>query len=127
MASAIRRQRQQDVGKWTLDAFGPGDYTPRVRALKLMEEAAEAAQAAGVSHHEAILRVAHVYTKPVGDLAKEIGGVGITLLALAEAAGVDADGAEEEDFMRILSKPLSYWQDRNAAKKADRQKAGLTQ
>lgn len=127
MASAIRQQRQQDVGAWTLEAFGPEDYTPPVRARKLLEEAAEAAQAAGVTEEQALARVKHVYSRPIGDLADEVGGVGVTLLALAEAVGVNADLQEEEAFMRVLAKPVEYWRARNKQKRLERQAAGLDQ
>jgi NTP pyrophosphatase (non-canonical NTP hydrolase) len=125
MASAIRQQRQISVGEWTREAFGPEDFTPQVRARKLLEETAEAAQAAGVPEEQAVARLRHVYSRPVGDLAKEIGGVGITLLALAECAGINADREEERDLEYILSKPMTYWMERNATKKAERIAAGM--
>lgn len=57
-----------------------------------------------------------VFSRPVGLLEREIGGVSITLLALAAAAGVSADKCEREEFVRILSKPVDYFTERNKAK-----------
>ena len=60
--------------------------------------------------------VDHIYDRPAGTLFQEIGGSGITLLALAHAAGVNADAAEIAEFQRILAKPLSHFTARNQAK-----------
>ncbi len=51
-----------------------------------------------------------------GDLRQELGGVGVTTLALAAAAGVDADCCELSEVHRVLSKPLEHFTARNAAK-----------
>ena len=60
----------------------------------------------------------HVYAKAVGELGQEVGGLGVTLLALAEAAGISADAAELREIERVRSKPLAGFSARNAAKKA---------
>ena len=62
--------------------------------------------------------VDYVFARPVGNLAQEIGGVGITLLALAQAATIDADAEEQREFERVLAKPLEHFAARNAAKNA---------
>jgi hypothetical protein len=46
-------------------------------------------------------------------------------LALAECAGINADREEERDLEYILSKPMTYWMERNATKKAERIAAGM--
>lgn len=60
--------------------------------------------------------VEFVFGRPVGDLAQEIGGVGVTTLALANAAGYNADKCEEDEVQRILAKPRSHFTARNQAK-----------
>lgn len=62
--------------------------------------------------------VDHVFALPVGDLAQEIGGVGVTLLALSQAAGISADTSEYAEFARVLAKPLEHFKARNEAKNA---------
>lgn len=73
------------------------------RPLRLLEEATEAAQAAGVGHAQAGSLLDHVYGRPVGDVAHEIGACGIALLALAESVGIDADVAEVIEGRRVMS------------------------
>ncbi|QHJ00074.1 hypothetical protein GT347_20080 [Xylophilus rhododendri] len=65
------------------------------------EEAIEVAQAAAMSEQEAHQRVAHTYSRPVGELAKEIGSVVATLGALAQAKGIDMIAMAEADVAHI--------------------------
>ncbi len=60
--------------------------------------------------------VDYVYAKEPGSLAQEIGGCSITLLALAHAGGVSADGEEVREMKRVLAKPLAHFAARNKAK-----------
>lgn len=118
--TATRRlDRQSSVHKWCREAFGD-DHAKSIeqRGIRLAEEAIEAAQAAGCNREMVHRLVDHVFDRPVGDLAQEIGGVGVTLLALAQAATIDADAEEIREFARVLSKPLSHFAARNAAKNA---------
>lgn len=114
-----RNARQTAVHAWCRAAFGD-DHAQSVkqRAVRMVEEAIEAAQAAGVSKHMLRNLVEHIYSKPPGELSQEIGGVGVTILALAQAAGVSADELEQKEFDRVLSKPLSHFAARNEAKNA---------
>jgi NTP pyrophosphatase (non-canonical NTP hydrolase) len=118
-ASGSRNQRQADTHAWCVAAFGDHDARsiPQ-RGLRLVEEAIETAQACGCDPAMLHRLIDHVYAKPVGDLAKELGGLGVTLLALAEAAGVSADEAEKHEIERVRAKPLSHFAARNAAKAA---------
>lgn len=121
--TSTRSARQHRVNAWCAEAFG-SDHAASVpeRALRLIEEAVEAAQAAGINSVMAHRLVDHVYSRPAGELEQELGGVGLTLLALASAAGMDADHAEQQELNRVLSKPASHFTARNAAKIA----AGLS-
>lgn len=117
--SGSRDQRQADTHAWCVAAFGDHDARsiPQ-RGLRLIEEAIETAQACGCDPAMLHRLIDHVYAKPVGDLAKELGGLGVTLLSLAEAAGVSADEAEKQEIERVRAKPLSHFAARNAAKAA---------
>lgn len=112
-----RNQRQRDVGVFVAKAFGVASVAcvPQ-RGLRFLEEATETAQAAGVPREIALQLVDFVYGRPVGELGQELGGVGVTLLALAYAAGLSADDCEAAEFARVQSKPLSHWAARNQAK-----------
>lgn len=92
------------------------------RGMRLLEEAIEAFQAAGGAPAIAHKLVDHVFARPVGELAQELGGVGVTTLALAHAAGINADAAELAEVERILGKPLDFFRARHAQKVA----AGFT-
>lgn len=117
--SVDRDLRQADVHRWCVAAFGDHDARsiPQ-RGLRLVEEAIETAQACGCDAAMLYRLVDHIYAKPVGELGQELGGLGVTLLALAEAAGLSADAAEVAEIERVKSKPLEHFAARNAAKKA---------
>lgn len=114
-----RDVRQRTVSRWCAACFGRDEATsvPQ-RGMRLVEEAIEAAQAAGVPRDKVLQMVDHVYGREPGELHQELGGVGVTLLALAEAAQLSADECEARELERVLSKPTSYYAERNAAKNA---------
>lgn len=58
----------------------------------------------------------HVFSKEAGEIGQELGGVGVTVLALAHAAGIDADAEEQREIARVRSKPLQWFWERNRAK-----------
>lgn len=124
----MRFERQQEVVKWAINAFGHEEATSiKQRGLRYAEESIEVAQAAGIEREKLHELVDYIYNKDIGDLRSEIGGAGIVLLALADAAGVSADEEEERELNRILSKPVEYWRKRNAVKNEAGFSAKLTQ
>ena len=114
---AHRGRRQTQVGAWCAAAFGR-DHAASIpqRGVRLLEEAIEAAQAAGAERAMAHKLVDYVFDRPVGELSQELGGVGVTLLALAEAADLSAEGCECSEIARVLAKPLSHFAARNQSK-----------
>ena len=114
-----RDARQTAIAEWCVAAFGESHAAsiPQ-RGIRLVEESLEAAQAAGCDRAMVHKLVDYVYDRPVGDLFQELGGVSVTLLALAAAAGLSADQAESVEIQRVLSKALAYFTERNAAKNA---------
>jgi len=118
-AAGSRLDRQGKVHGWCRAAFGD-DHAQSVkqRGVRMAEEAIEAAQACNVDPAMLHKLIDHIYSKPVGNLPQEIGGVGVTLLALAQAATIDADAEEVREFERVLSIPLAHFAARNAAKNA---------
>jgi NTP pyrophosphatase (non-canonical NTP hydrolase) len=117
--TGLRSARQAQVFNWCVAAFGEAHaLSLRQRGLRLAEEAIEAAQACEVDLEQLINLVRFVYTRPVGDLAQELGGIGVTVLALAAAANLDADGEEAREVTRVLAKDLAHFHARNAAKNA---------
>jgi hypothetical protein len=112
-----RHERQQRVAAWAGEAFGIEQATslPQ-RGIRLFEESTETLQAAGGSRAMAHKLVDHVFDRPVGDLRQELGGVAVTLLALAAAAGLSAEEAEVAEVERVLAKPFEHFARRNAEK-----------
>lgn len=114
-----REFRQKLVGAWCAAAFGIQHASSvKQRAVRLLEEAIELYQAAEGDPAMAYLMLDFVFGRPAGTVAQELGGVGLTVLALAEAAGLSADAEEERELLRVKSKPLAHFHARNAAKNA---------
>lgn len=114
-----RDQRQEMIARWAQSAFGREEATglPQ-RGLRLLEEAIEAFQACGGDEAIAHKLVAFVFARPPGTVGQELGGVAVTVLALAAAAGLSADEEECREIHRVLSKPLREFTERNANKNA---------
>lgn len=117
--SLPRDRRQEMIASWAEMAFGREEATglPQ-RGLRLLEEAIEAFQACGGDAAIAHKLVSFVFERPPGEVGQELGGVAVCVLALAAAAGVDADEEEAREIHRVLSKPLGEFTQRNASKNA---------
>lgn len=110
--------RQARVLAWAVENFGPVARNRDERAARLAEEAIEVAQAEGVPL-EIVKRIAErVYSRPAGALGQEIGGLTITLDALAENAGLDAQAEGDRELARILALPKDWWTRKHAEKVA---------
>lgn len=114
-----RNQRQELLARWAEQAFGRDEAASvSQRGLRLLEEAIEAFQACGGDEAIAHKLVSFVFARPVGALSQELGGVAVTTLALAAAAGLSADEEECREICRVLSMPLHKLAQRNASKNA---------
>lgn len=114
-----RLVRQIKVANWVEEAFGLQQArSVEYRGLRFVEEAIELAQSCDCKLETLHQLIDHIYSRPKGDLRQELGGVGLTLLALANAAGMSADAAEQEELERVLSKPLEMFKKRNEEKQA---------
>src|SRR5580765_5431162 len=91
--------------KWSKLVFKDkfGLLTPRVRTMRLLEEALELAQAEGVTGPEASIILNQVYDKPIGDPYKELGGVLITAATYAGVARFNLEEAFYDEFERIMN------------------------
>ncbi len=118
-ACMSRDDRQTVVGKWCAAAFG-ADHASSLpqRGVRLLEEAIELYQAAGGTPAMAHRLVDFIFDRPAGTVPQEMGGVAVTLLALANAAGQSADAEEVREIARVLAKPVSHFTARNDAKNA---------
>lgn len=77
--------------------------TPKVRAMRLLEEALELAQAEDVTDKESTIILNQVYGKDKGDPRKELGGVLVCVAAYAGIKQYDLDNVFFDEFERIMS------------------------
>lgn len=91
---------QLRVRDWVaLALYGQTDV--KTRAARFLEEAAEAAQAAGLHREDAALVLEQVYQREPGHLPQELGGSMTTLCALAVVAGLDLEEASLREMARV--------------------------
>lgn len=112
-----RQQRQVEILQWANATFGTAtaDNTGE-RNRRFAEESIELVQALGLDKQVLHDIIDHVYAKPDGDIAQEIGQVGVSLLGLSEHLGIRADDEERKEFDRIQSLPSEHWQARQNSK-----------
>lgn len=111
------RHLQMLASAWAIRAFGASHVVNRrLRALRLLEEAIELAQAEGVSLELAKHSVDVVYSRPVGQANTEFGGVMMTAAVYAETTGMQMDDALMVELNRVLTKPLEHFHQRNQDK-----------
>lgn len=109
----------QKVLAWAVSVFGPVATDRRERAIRLVEEAVEVAQAEGVPL-EVLERVARrCYSRPVGNVADEVGAVVLTLEALAANIGVDLEEAGDRELARVTALDPVFLAGRHQAKIAE--------
>ena len=79
---------QSRVLAWMTRCFQRSDaFTSEQRSFRFVEEALELAQATGTTKEDVLRLVDYVYERPMGAPQQEIGGVSVTLAALATALG----------------------------------------
>lgn len=94
---------QNAVNRWMRDCFvTPDAMTLEQRAFRFGEEANELLQASGISREDAHRLVDYVYDREIGAIEQEIGGVGVTLLGVAEVANITAQVAIERELHRCI-------------------------
>lgn len=108
--------QQSDLLKWMADTFGDTAYNMNERAARLVEEAIECAQAAGLSPYMVDKILLRVYSRPAGELRQEIGGCAITLATLAEVADFNAQHELQREFRRVTAIDPGYFRAKHAAK-----------
>ena len=93
---------QQRVHPWMLECFGPEiSFEADERNRRFFEEAVELVQANGMSREHAHWMVDYVFSRAVGEVPAEVGGVVVTLAALCTAKGVNLEATFEAEVERI--------------------------
>lgn len=89
------------VSKWVEACFGKQIATNRPeRNHRFLEEALELVQSCGCTSEEVLKLVDYVYSRPAGEKVQELGGVLITLSALAHAHELSMEDAAEGELER---------------------------
>lgn len=98
---------QDRVANWMQVCFGPKISADQLeRGDRFIEEAIEMVQAAGYSRERIHLLIEYVYSRPVGELKQEVGGVMVTLGAFCQAHGIDMQVEGEREIYRIESQEM---------------------
>lgn len=107
------RFMQEVIYQWVRRCFGGAIADNRAeRSLRILEEAAELAQCAGVAKDKIDAIVEEVFSRPVGDHYQEIGGILVTVYAYCESNGMNAEGALMQETKRILNRDPEYFRKR---------------
>jgi hypothetical protein len=103
---------------WAVDMFGPVAKLRSEHLLRFVEEAIELAHAEGMER-EVFNRVAdRVYSRPAGDIHKEIGQAQVCLEMFAENIGISSADEAQREWERVQGIPRTEWERRHAAKAA---------
>lgn len=94
---------QKFVLPWLFSIFGKTAHRREYRAARFLEEALELCQAVGLDRESAAVLVDYVYDREVGERFQELGGVMLTMMALAECIGLDAEEAGDAEFARVMA------------------------
>lgn len=100
---------QQRVARWVTEVLGPEGEERGLSPLenraercdRFVEEALELAQAIGASRERLHRIVDYVMGRPVGEVHQEVGGSMLTLYAVSESCGVDADAEAKREVQRV--------------------------
>lgn len=102
---------------WAVRSFGTHNtnHLP-MRALRLAEEAIELAQAHGLPKEKMQHLVDVVYSRPIGNPYKELGGVLMCVNVMSAAQKLDPEGIFADELNRCLSKTPEFFFARNRDK-----------
>lgn len=100
--------------RWAQRVFGK--VTSKERALRLVEEAVEFAQAIDIPHDKILLVIEQVYIKEKGEPKQEISQVLLSALIAAGSVGLNATDGVIEELQRINTLPDSHFRSRNSKK-----------
>jgi NTP pyrophosphatase (non-canonical NTP hydrolase) len=102
---------------WGVRCFGVTHMSnPKIRALRMLEEALELVQALDIAHGVVLTQVAEVFNRLPGKVRQELGGTILTLRMLCEALGLDAEEVYADELRRCLGKDPEHFRKRNEEK-----------
>jgi hypothetical protein len=92
------------MGRWSELVFRERaqEITPKIRALRALEEMMELAQAENISSTEVTIIRDQVYNKPPGDPIQEVCGVMVTMAGYAMTKGIVLERCFWMEFERMM-------------------------
>jgi hypothetical protein len=110
--------RPKEFLAWARATFGPVALLRSERLLRFVEEAIELAHAEGMER-DVFNRIAdRVYSRPPGNVGKEIGQTQACLETFAENIGLSSEAEAEREWVRVREIPQEVWTRRHQAKVA---------
>ncbi len=107
---------QERASRWVMECFGAiVALDPVERNFRFGEEALELLQSCGATASQCHQLVDYVFSREVGEKHQELGGVMVTLAALATANGLTISEAAEKELARVWTK-ISQIKAKQAAK-----------
>lgn len=103
---------------WAVEMFGPVAKLRSERLLRFAEEAIELAHAEGMERSTLNLLADRVYSRPAGNVGKEIGQAQACLETFAENIGLSSTDEAEREWQRVQEIPQEEWTRRHSAKQA---------
>lgn len=104
---------QARVRDWVRACFGQEvSRDVKERGFRFLEEALELMQASGCSKEDVLRLVDYTYNRPKGAVRVELGQTGLTLVAFADALGVELNDqleAELEHVWKDLDRIRQKW------------------
>lgn len=94
------------VESWVRTRLGDDHMNRRERAMRLVEEAVELAQAEGITRDQVVRQTNHVYSRSPGDPKQEAAGIAVCLFGYCAAIGEHLNELALDEIMRIEAKPL---------------------
>lgn len=112
----MNKFRPADFLAWARNTFGPVALVRGERLMRFIEEATELAHADGMERSTLNAIADRVYSRPAGEVRKEIGQAQACLETYAESIGESSDYLAEKEWRRVQKIPQAEWELRHAAK-----------
>lgn len=114
---AVENALEQIALDWAVRCFTQAQvYDRPTRALRILEEAHELAQALYVTEAEAEVVLRTVHSRPRGEPRQELGGVMLTTSVMCASMGFTTQDVLLMELRRVLAKSTEHFQQRNKEK-----------
>lgn len=114
----MNNNRPTEFLAWARSNFGPVALLRGERLMRFIEEAIELAHADEMERSTLDAIANRVYSRPPGEITKEIGQAQACLETYAENIGESADLLAEIEWQRVQAIPRAEWLRRHAEKQA---------